>query len=229
MKGFELLLQWRMKSWIKASVWMAVLLATATVQTFSSSANSLLAPLAADSLCKGIDCGNGTCVTTSEYPFVKCDCNAGWKQPTAPIIIPYLACVIPNCSLDYNCNNSVIGAAAPSPSSVGHHHIGDLLTPCLYDVCGGGKCIGKSNYTYLCQCNSGYGNLMNWTMGYCVKECSIQGDCSRLGVTVSSNVSNVQTTTGSTSDGGGGLKFNQDKRVWMAWSMLAVLFMMWID
>jgi len=218
----------RMESWIKAGVWMAVLLATATVQTSSSSANSLFKPLT-DSLCKGIDCGNGTCVTTSEYPFVKCDCNAGWMQPKAPIVIPYLACVIPNCSLKYDCNNRVIGTEAPSPSSDGHDYLGDLLTPCFYDVCGGGKCIATKNYTYICNCHSGYGNLMNWTMGYCVKECSIQGECARLGVTVSSNVSNVQTTTDSASDARGGLKFVKDNWVWTVWSTLATLFMIWIE
>lgn len=209
---------------MKASVWMAVLLATATLHASPSSANSLLSPLA-DTLCKGIDCGNGTCVTTTEYPFVKCDCNAGWRQPKLPVVIPYVPCVIPNCTLNYSCNNSVI-AEAPSPSSQSHDFPSDFHTPCFYDVCGGGKCIGKkSNYTYICECNYGYGNLMNWTMGYCVKECSIQGECSRLGVTVSSNVSDVQTTTDSTSDAQGGLKFVKDNRVWMVWPVLAALFM----
>jgi len=213
-----------MEKWIKTSVWLAVLLAIVTVQTSSPSAKSSLGAFA-DTLCTGVDCGNGTCVTSSDYPYVKCDCNPGWRQPSASVYVPFLACVIPNCSLDYTCNNSVGEAPSPSSDESGDHSY--RARPCLYDVCGGGTCISKSDHGYICQCSSGYGNIMNWNNGYCVKKCAIQGECSSQGVTVSS--SNDSTTSSSKNDGRGGLEFVKDNRDWMIWSMLATLFMILID
>eukprot|EP01018_Ginkgo_biloba_P014877 Gb_25296 [translate_table: standard] len=198
-------------------------------------ANDSINPSVLDNLCKGVDCGNGTCTVTKESPFVKCDCNEGWRQPQSPMKIPFLACVIPNCTLDYGCSAT---SPAPSPSFY-NRRPHDPLNPCEYNVCGGGDCIrnSTSNHTYQCNCYQGYGNLMNWTTGYCVKECEILSDCKRRGISISGNSTasgpGISPATdingGNSNNAQGGFKFviNGKPYIVIICSAFASFFMIW--
>eukprot|EP01018_Ginkgo_biloba_P026534 Gb_23119 [translate_table: standard] len=125
---------------------------------------------AQENLCENFDCGRGTCKNSSVFPFVRCECEKGWKRPDVAVEIPFLPCVIPNCTLNHSCSE-----LAPTPSLPYHgfhdRNYSNILNPCYWDVCGGGTCVPKSNFSYSCDCYQGFGNLMNWTTGYCVREC----------------------------------------------------------
>ncbi|GLJ14478.1 hypothetical protein SUGI_0234090 [Cryptomeria japonica] len=175
--------------------------------------------------CNATNCGNGTCESTKEYPFVKCVCKPGWKQPERYHNLPFQPCVVPNCTIDYSC-----GSASPpsyaEPPLPNLPKISEPLNPCSYNVCGAGTCTLKSNVTleYQCNCNKGYGNIMNWTWGFCSKECELQKDCSRLNVSVSSNDST--TDTSSSNGAQGGLKFMMENSHLVTGSILATLIVL---
>ncbi|KAH9314435.1 hypothetical protein KI387_023062, partial [Taxus chinensis] len=174
--------------------------------------------------CKSVNCGNGTCVTTKEAPFVKCDCKEGWKQPDLYVDLPFQPCVVPNCTIDYTCTGSSRLSPAAAPSSA-LPKLNNPLNPCSYNVCGAGICTLKSNSTieYQCECFSGYGNIMNLTWGFCSRECELQKDCSRIGVSISGNVT---TNDSATSDAQGSLIFLKENSHLVTGSILATLMML---
>eukprot|EP01018_Ginkgo_biloba_P026535 Gb_23118 [translate_table: standard] len=158
---------------------------------------------AQENLCENFDCGKGTCKNSSVFPFVRCECEKGWKRSEVGVEIPFLPCVIPNCTFNHSCSDL---APTPSPPYHGFYdrNYSNILNPCYWDVCGGGTCVPKSNFSYSCDCHQGFGNLMSWTTGYCVRECEIGADCAAIGVSIGVNSTlnynpNVQITGASPS------------------------------
>ncbi|KAF5204017.1 hypothetical protein FRX31_006396 [Thalictrum thalictroides] len=85
--------------------------------------------------CEFIKCGEGKCVPSTGnntlLPF-DCECNSGWKKIEIGGLT-YPACVIPNCTIDFNCGT----ATPPAPP-------GSLLPP-LANLTGrslGADCTG---------------------------------------------------------------------------------------
>ncbi|KAL6532360.1 hypothetical protein OROGR_014330 [Orobanche gracilis] len=89
-------------------------------QVYSVTANisiPFLSPLLGNSNpCRESVCGKGNCVFSSNSTFgYECECDSGWKQagPQDDEYLKFLPCVIPNCTLDYDCAN------APAPPASG--------------------------------------------------------------------------------------------------------------
>ncbi|XP_051152835.1 uncharacterized protein LOC127266593 [Andrographis paniculata] len=59
--------------------------------------------------CNGAACGRGKCVP-STYTLLgfECECEEGWMQARAPDanFLKFLPCVIPNCTLNYTCEDT---------------------------------------------------------------------------------------------------------------------------
>ncbi|KAG9459378.1 hypothetical protein H6P81_003886 [Aristolochia fimbriata] len=130
--------------------------------------------LISDIACKFVDCGFGNCTEGSGLIPFECVCKPGWKQIAigGGIVLP--PCIIPNCTLDFNCAN-----AAPSPAPP-HPPVFNLTDPCSYTLCGEGTCV-RTGKGYRCDCNKGSANLLNMTGLPCFRECVFGGDCSGLG------------------------------------------------
>ncbi|XP_030466967.1 uncharacterized protein LOC115685947 [Syzygium oleosum] len=145
--------------------------------------------------CDAVECGKGNCVANSSYPFnYICECEAGWKRTRLDNEDDYkfLPCVIPNCSLQYSC------VPAPTPLPPVPYNL-SFFDPCYWIYCGGGTCTKSASYEHICQCNSGYSNLMNTSVFPCFNDCAIGAtDCAKLGIKVSSSTG----TPASSSDSG---------------------------
>ncbi|XP_044487207.1 uncharacterized protein LOC123212200 isoform X2 [Mangifera indica] len=129
---------------------------------FSLSIFNLSVPTAAESLaCAVVDCGEGTCKdSNSSVLGFECECDPGWKKiQIGPLTFP--SCVLPNCSVDLQCNN------ASSPA---------LSLPQM-----NGTCVANGN-GYKCQCSQGAANLFNNPAWGCFDECSLGFDCNELGL-----------------------------------------------
>ncbi|KAL7140033.1 hypothetical protein ABFS83_09G093700 [Erythranthe nasuta] len=127
---------------------------------------------AQDDVCANVDCVKGKCVQSSGSIFgYDCECFFGWKKvELGPLIIP--ACVLPNCTLDLECE----GGAPPPPLPPSF----DVSNPCNFVWCGDGSCVVNGTGHY-CQCNQGSSNLLSNTSLVCLKQCSFGADCSALG------------------------------------------------
>ncbi|MQM04189.1 hypothetical protein Taro_036981 [Colocasia esculenta] len=81
-----------------------------------SAAADWLGPVASPffkGLCESVECGKGRCRTDSSRMLgYVCECDAGWTKLDDRF--QQLPCVIPNCTLNYECSNRT--AAAPAPS-----------------------------------------------------------------------------------------------------------------
>ncbi|XP_057816902.2 uncharacterized protein LOC131030208 [Cryptomeria japonica] len=136
-------------------------------------------------LCKIINCMMGTCndtLTGNPLDFLpRCQCNPGWSQPAIGLKIPFLPCVMPNCTLDITCGTT---APASAPAFV------PLPPPeksslCATSTCGeGGSCKQTSDFTYVCHCAQGYENLLNMPPAACLRQCSFGADCAKLEINV---------------------------------------------
>ncbi|KAH6821613.1 hypothetical protein C2S53_016723 [Perilla frutescens var. hirtella] len=152
-------------------------------------------PFFGDEACKSNVCGKGSCVAsnTSSFGF-ECECERGWKQARAEgdQFFKFLPCVIPNCTLNFNC------AKSPDPAPNLNKSKSSVFDPCFWTDCGGGSCNKTSVFTHSCVCEEGYYNLFNSTSFPCYKECAIGGDCGNLGITAlnSSNSSPPRSTVG---------------------------------
>lgn len=142
-------------------------------------------------MCKIMNCGKGTCNNKSSSELIDlvpaCECDPGWKQPSiAGVSLSFLPCVIPNCTFEADCGGKA-PSSAPSPANPPSSSSSvDLLNACKLGipVCGEGTCVFESMFSYRCNCNEGYENLLNMTAGPCFRQCSIGADCSQLGFSV---------------------------------------------
>ncbi|XP_072981076.1 uncharacterized protein [Typha angustifolia] len=153
-----------------------------------AAADDFLSPLFApvfNGICSHVQCGKGNCKGSMNYTFgFVCECDAGWSQFHVEDSLRFLPCIIPNCSINYSCSNSSeVPAPAPSPSTNNF----SIFDPCMWSYCGGGRCVKTSDVNHKCECNEGFGNLLNVTTFPCYKECSLGGDCANLGITVSNS------------------------------------------
>ncbi|MBA0843586.1 hypothetical protein Goarm_000760 [Gossypium armourianum] len=174
-----------------------------------------------DRLCDDVDCGKGTCKANISYPLnYICECDAGWKRTQDDSDDDddhkFLPCVIPNCTLDYSCQ--------PAPPPVPQREVprnSSLFDPCYWAYCGEGTCNKTATYKYLCECRSGFSNLLNRTYFPCYSQCTLGSDCSRLGITVESQEV--------TPDGGVGKAntFLPGKLHWVAIGMMSMAIVLW--
>ncbi|XP_039114717.1 delta and Notch-like epidermal growth factor-related receptor [Dioscorea cayenensis subsp. rotundata] len=163
-------------------------------------------------LCDGVDCGKGTCKTSESHLFgFTCECNQGWTQFHIGDHFRFLPCNIPNCTVDYSCSKDIAPTAAPPESTPSNL---SLFDPCLWSTCGGGECRKTGAYDHKCDCKAGYSNLLNISSFPCLKECSLTGDCAKLGITLSNSTSS-NTTDNSSSSGTNSASFRSKNLVWL--------------
>lgn len=167
-----------------------LLLESVSTESLSDRLAPIFSPIM-DDVCKGIECGKGTCKPSSSSTFFfECECDSGWKHTTSENSdhFKFLPCVIPNCSLDYSC------AEAPAPiSDKSNKGNTSFFDPCYWMDCGGGTCNKTSKLAYNCECGEGYYNLLNVTTFPCFKECAIGMDCTNLGISVSNKSTSPPT------------------------------------
>ncbi|OMO85581.1 hypothetical protein COLO4_21556 [Corchorus olitorius] len=137
--------------------------------------------LAADDICKEVECGKGKCNPSinGSFPYYVCECDLGWKQTRSDNDdhLKFLPCIVPNCTLNSEC------AAAPSPVQEKEDKPNEsIFDICRWTTCGGGSCNKTSPFTYDCKCPDGYYNLLNVSAFPCYKECAIGLDCADLGI-----------------------------------------------
>ncbi|BAT96668.1 hypothetical protein VIGAN_08364300 [Vigna angularis var. angularis] len=146
--------------------------------------------LGSDEVCKGVECGKGTCKASQNSTFFfECDCQPGWKQPLSndtDSAFKFLPCIVPNCTLDYSCSK----APAPVQEKATKSNESSF-DACRWVDCGGGSCNKTSMFTYNCECDAGYYNLLNVTSFPCFKECSLGMGCSELGISVTNSSSSA--------------------------------------
>ncbi|KAK3200619.1 hypothetical protein Dsin_024034 [Dipteronia sinensis] len=167
---------------------LVVVLLPMTALGFHDDMSPALAPFY-EKVCEEVDCGKGTCKADIKYPFSYiCECNANWKRSLDDDVdedLKFLPCIIPNCTLNYG---SCQPAPPPVPEKEIPHNI-SFYDPCNWIYCGEGTCNRSSTYKHICQCNSGFSNLLNTSYFPCYSECTLGADCGRLGITVSRQAS----------------------------------------
>ncbi|XP_061361309.1 uncharacterized protein LOC133305189 [Gastrolobium bilobum] len=136
-----------------------------------------------DDVCKEVECGKGTCKSSKNSTFFfECECDPGWKQSPGSndeADLKFLPCIVPNCTLNYSCSN------APSPVQEKARKANEsIFDACHWVDCGGGSCNNTSMFTYSCECNADYYNLLNVTAFPCFRECAIGLGCPDLGITM---------------------------------------------
>ncbi|KAK7393718.1 hypothetical protein VNO78_22282 [Psophocarpus tetragonolobus] len=161
------------------------LVAFLLLQQPPSATSDLLSPLLSpifDEVCKGVECGKGTCKPSKNSTFFfECECHPGWKQALSndKMGFKFLPCIVPNCTLDYSCSK------APAPVQEKNRKLnGSNFDVCNWVDCGGGSCNKTSNFSYNCECDAGYDNLLNVTAFPCFRECSLGMGCSEVGISV---------------------------------------------
>ncbi|KAG5078752.1 hypothetical protein JHK86_002817 [Glycine max] len=160
-----------------------------------SATSDLLSPLLSpifDDVCKEVECGKGTCKPSKNSTFFfECECHPGWKRAPSndKMGLKFLPCIVPNCTLDYSCSK------APAPvqekSTKSNESIFDA---CHWIDCGGGSCNKTSKFSYSCECDVGYDNLLNVTTFPCFRECSLGLGCSELGISVKNSSTSAPPT-----------------------------------
>ncbi|XP_073046941.1 uncharacterized protein [Primulina eburnea] len=138
-------------------------------------------------------CGKGNCTVSKNGTFgYECACERGWRQARSEDDddLKFLPCVIPNCTLNYTCAN------IPSPVQNKSKEANiSIFDPCFWTDCGGGTCNKTSPFTFACECEEGYYNLLNSTAFPCYKQCSIGGNCQNLGLSFKNTSSSTSPTT----------------------------------
>ncbi|RLN17867.1 fibropellin-3-like [Panicum miliaceum] len=140
---------------------------------------TLLASCAAGaSVCDTANCGKGACMELPKLipgvPNYECHCDPGWSKTWKAI--PFSPCVIPNCSFDGACFNISLTPPPPKP--------GLPTDVCAAVSCGpGGACkAGDAPFSYSCECQPGYANLLDLAALPCVNNCFFGKGCSALGL-----------------------------------------------
>ncbi|XAR63609.1 hypothetical protein NMG60_11023609 [Bertholletia excelsa] len=177
---------------------------------------SYLTPLA-EHICDAVECGKGTCKVALGAPFgFKCECESGWKRTRLDneTDLEFLPCIIPNCNMNYGC----MPAAPPAPPFPYNESVFD---PCYWVYCGEGTCTKNSTYTHVCQCNSGYYNLLNVPVFPCYSDCAIGSNCDKLGIKVSNSTSSSSNNNNQASS------FLPGKLHWMVIFLVSVAVALW--
>ncbi|XP_021899550.1 neurogenic locus notch homolog protein 2 [Carica papaya] len=146
----------------------------------------LLSPLF-DDVCKEVECGRGSCKSSPNSTFFfECHCDLGWKQTRSDQdhLFNFLPCIVPNCTL-----NSACLEAAPSVQQKSPRANESIFDPCRWADCGGGSCKKLSEFTYACECEKGYNNILNVSAFPCYRECAFGMDCANLGIALSNRSS----------------------------------------
>ncbi|KAJ0974091.1 hypothetical protein J5N97_016056 [Dioscorea zingiberensis] len=178
-------------------VLVAILVVVPWMGVRTAASGDALAPFLAPftkGLCDAVECGKGTCQTSTNHTFgFICECNQGWTHFLHGDHFKFLPCIIPNCSIDYSCSKDLAPAPAPQepPTNL------TIFDPCTWAYCGGGECGKISAYEHQCNCKDGYSNLFNISHYPCFRECSIEGECAKMGITLSNS-----TASGSTDQSG---------------------------
>ncbi|KAL9319439.1 hypothetical protein ACSQ67_015956 [Phaseolus vulgaris] len=133
-----------------------------------------------------VECGKGTCKASENTTFLfECECQPGWKQTLSndeDSDFKFLPCIVPNCTLDYSCSK------APAPVQEKATKSNEsIFDACNWVDCGGGSCNKTSMFSYNCECDAGYYNLLNVTSFPCLRECSLGMGCSELGISVTNS------------------------------------------
>ncbi|TQE04420.1 hypothetical protein C1H46_009940 [Malus baccata] len=125
-----------------------------------------------DIVCELVHCGQGVCKVSNETLLgFDCECNPGWKKiPIGPFTYP--ACVIPNCTVNFQCDGSASPPPPPAP----------VVPPpgCEFVWCGDGTCVANGT-GHICQCPEGTWNLLDTPELACFKACYLGGDCKSKG------------------------------------------------
>ncbi|KAE8663043.1 PITH domain-containing protein [Hibiscus syriacus] len=149
------------------------------------------------------------------YPLsYVCECDPGWKMSRDGYLFRFLACVIPNCTLDYSCQ--------PAPRPVPQREVprnSSFFDPCSWTYCGEGTCNRTDTYKHVCECRPGFSNLLNRTYFPCYSQCTLGSDCSRLGITVEDQQA--------TPDGGKANTFLPGKLHWVAILVMSMAMALW--
>ncbi|CAN6288169.1 unnamed protein product [Urochloa humidicola] len=133
------------------------------------------AAAAAASICDTASCGRGICKELPELIpgalIYECHCYPGWSHASGAI--PFSPCIVPNCSFDGACLNLSVAPPTGIPKGA-----------CDVVSCGkGGACkTGDLPFSYSCECQPGYANLLNQTALPCVNNCFSGKGCSALGL-----------------------------------------------
>ncbi|VAI89108.1 unnamed protein product [Triticum turgidum subsp. durum] len=138
-------------------------------------------------LCGKVKCGMGSCGESGDYMFgFACRCNPGWSRyHLGDVDFPFLPCAIPNCTINYSCQDGS-SPPAPSPPPPAAPPLTNLSVydPCLMQYCGGGTCekVESSAFAHRCACPDGFRNLLDDDAYPCYRQCSLGSGCSDLGI-----------------------------------------------
>ncbi|RLM58404.1 uncharacterized protein C2845_PM18G09750 [Panicum miliaceum] len=157
--------------------------------SLAAAALTLAGGAAAAGECGRARCGMGACAESGDYAFgFACQCRPGWSRyHLGGMQFPFLPCVIPNCTINYRCQDGSSSPPAPPPPPAGLPPLTNfsIFDPCLMQYCGdGGACEKASDFTHRCSCRDGYANLLNDTSYPCYRQCSLGSDCRDLGIGV---------------------------------------------
>ncbi|XP_031492610.1 uncharacterized protein LOC116259106 [Nymphaea colorata] len=138
-----------------------------------------------DNVCKAVSCGKGTCKSSSSNLFIPyvCECEDGWKRMVNTTGFEFMPCIIPNCTVDYSCNQQ---SPPPPPAVVPQFQLpnSSIFDPCKFAYCGEGTCMKNSTFGYTCQCKEGAANLMKLDSLPCMTKCNLGADCSGTGIAI---------------------------------------------
>lgn len=182
---------------------LILLVSFLVLQAWTAKSDLNLAPILSpifDNVCKEVECGKGNCKPSRNSSFLfDCECEPGWKQVRSDHDdgLGFLPCVIPNCTMDLSC----MKAPTPAPVQNKQKRTNEsFFDPCSWAECGGGTCNKTSPFTYACQCEANYYNLLNVTALPCFRECALGTECSDLGISVLNRSSSSQTPSLSNND-----------------------------
>ncbi|KAL7124015.1 hypothetical protein ABFS83_14G019800 [Erythranthe nasuta] len=146
-------------------------------------------------VCEGIICGRGRCVPANNNTFgFVCECDPGWRQalPQDYGFPRFMPCVIPNCTLNYECTNGYRAPPPPPPPPPPRENERgnpSYVDPCGLTDCGGGRCFrADTPLGRTCECEEGFLNLFNSTDFPCYRQCAFGQDCPALGFNTSTSV-----------------------------------------
>ncbi|PSR96097.1 Slit 2 protein like [Actinidia chinensis var. chinensis] len=121
-----------------------------------------------------INCGQGKCFASNASVLgFDCECYPGWKKLQIGTWT-FPSCVVPNCTLDFQCGNGAPPPPPPPPPPL------NLTSPCNLVWCGDGNCVVNGTGHY-CQCYDGSSNLLNSPALACFKQCYFGADCDKIG------------------------------------------------